>query len=433
MKYRKLKGPLSVQVEITEACNMDCFHCYNHWREKSGPKVLSRLAEGELMQIVRDLISLQVSSVTITGGEPLIYWSMLPPAIAELDKAGIEVGLNSNVALLTEPIAQALWNAGLRKMLVSVLCGNEAVHDELAGRKGAWARTMRGIDIAVHAGFLVSTNMVLSKRNFSYLRETAEVLVKHGIDGFCATKASPALNSRNFDKEILTVEEVRESMAMLMDIQEELGIAVDVLECYPLCLIGDVGKYHAFARRNCGAGVTSCTIGSNGDVRPCSRADMVYGNVFQDGLLKAWESMEDWRAGAYIPPACDACDYIEMCSAGCRMEAKYLGDIHGNDPFMSGPYDIVLPQKIARNADTPAGEFKLANGVRVRDEEFGGVVFVSGGSALLNNDAMRLVQYMMDEKTFSTDTMAQAFPIEREDAEAFLRILSQRGIVESAL
>ena len=32
MRYRELSAPISIQFEITGACNNNCVHCYNHWR-----------------------------------------------------------------------------------------------------------------------------------------------------------------------------------------------------------------------------------------------------------------------------------------------------------------------------------------------------------------------------------------------------------------
>jgi len=293
MKYRKLSGPLSVQLEVTTACNNNCVHCYNHWREP-GKDRNSTLSEKELNFILEKLVQKKVFSVTITGGEPLLVWEILLFAIKKLSLNRIGISLNSNAILLEEKIAIPLRGHGLRSILVSVLADNEEIHDRIACRKGSFTQTIKGIKTAIHAKLKVAANMVLLKSNFDRIYKTAQLLKELGVTSFSVTKASPALNSRVFDELRPTREQVQESLFVLEKIKKELGLKVDILECYPLCLVGDISRFSYFSRRSCMAGVTTCTISPSGEIRPCSHSDMIYGNIFSDnGIDKAWEKMSD--------------------------------------------------------------------------------------------------------------------------------------------
>ena len=433
MRYRNLRGPISVQVEITEACNLDCIHCYNHWRDKSKPFCANNLDKVKMNRVVDSLIEAGVSSVTLTGGEPLLFWNILPAAIQKMISSGINVGLNSNLCLLTDEMATALKQSGLKHILVSVLCGKEEVHDSITGRKGSWQKTIDGIKKARKFDFRISSNTVLMKPNRPYLRETAKLMKELGVSSFCATKASPALNSRNFEDLILSRDELRDSLDELIKIKEEFKISVDILECYPLCLIGNIDKYSPFTRHSCTAGITTCTIGPSGDVRPCSHADMTYGNMFQTNLLDIWERMSDWRDCQYIPNECQTCKFIEQCSGGCRMEAKYRGNIKGRDPFMSGPENI-KPQNAINKKYVPVLPEKLRINPRlkIREENFGATVSVPGKTLFVNTDAILILKELLNHQGFTVNFVAEKFGLKIEAINQFLHRLLQSGIIQKA-
>ncbi|OGZ72911.1 MAG: hypothetical protein A2998_02495 [Candidatus Staskawiczbacteria bacterium RIFCSPLOWO2_01_FULL_37_25b] len=431
MKYRNLKGPVSVQIEITEACNLECVHCYNHWRDKSRPACFKNLNQENMNKIIASLIETGVSSVVLTGGEPLLFWNILTDAIQQMISAGIAVGLNSNLSLLTDEIAAFLKESGLRNILVSVLGHKKEIHDAITGRDGSWQKTIDGIKKAKKFGFNVSSNMVLMKTNHLFLHETAKLMKELGIACFCATKASPALNARNFGNLTLNREELRSSLAQLIQIKQEFQMEVDVLECYPLCLISDISKYSFFARRSCTAGVTTCTIGPTGNVRPCSHADMVYGNMFEENLIEIWQKMSDWRNGQYIPDKCHACQFVERCSGGCRMEAKYRGDIRGEDPFMSNPEEV-SPCNITskNNIFNEFEKLKVNPRIKFRDEDFGATAIVPGNAVFLNADAVLILQNLLEQQEFTANFMAEKFDLKIKAVNQFLYHLLQSSIIK---
>lgn len=435
MYYRNLSSPISVQVETTEICDNRCIHCYNYWRDETQVSKKHTFSADQLSFVVNKLVEDQVFSVTLTGGEPLLYWRNLPPAIERLRSNGVEVSLNSNLASLTEEIALALKKSGLTSILTSVLSCDEKIHDAIANRPGAWQRTIAGINTAVSAGFRIGANMVLLRDNFSTLYGTAAFLKNLGVKSFSATKASPALNSRNFDDHLISNGELRESLASLERIKQELGMAVDILECYPLCLIGDVVRFQHFSRRSCTAGVTTCTISPTGDVRPCSHADMVYGNIFKESLHDIWLRMEDWRRGEYIPAECHECKFLSACSGGCRMEAKFRGNIHGRDPYMTGPHDVTVPTltpSTGKEISYIRGNqlFELAADLRTRREDFGAVVRTGRGVVVLvDADGYKLLQILSENEYFSLNQIMRDVDVKPEPLHAFLAAMAKKGVV----
>jgi radical SAM protein with 4Fe4S-binding SPASM domain len=273
--------------------------------------------------------------------------------------------------------------------------------------------------------------MVLLKQNHKLIYETAEFLKSIGVRSFSATKASPSLNSRNFNEFRLSIEELRSSLDDLEAVKEKLEMNVDVLECYPLCLLSNLNKFWHYGRRNCTAGITTCTVGSDGNIRPCSHSDMCYGNIFEEELIDIFSKMDDWRNGKYIPDSCKQCDYLRMCSGGCRMEAKYLGDICGKDSYMTTPDDIVprFADASKINEISLNQKYSLKAGFRWRKEEFGAVISAPGSDPLLiNEDGLNVVK-KMSNSSFSIKEMAKENNSKPELIKTFfLRLLQCRLI-----
>lgn len=200
--------------------------------------------------------------------------------------------LKSPVSVQIE-ITDSLWKAGARIFLTSILSYDEREHNFLSQREGSFTETINGIKNALNIGFIVAVNMVLTKINIENLFRTAEYLASLGIKNFSATKVSPALDSRDMKKLLLSKEEIEGSLETLVEVKNRFGMNINVLECYPLCLIKDGEKYSELISRNCAAGINTLTIGANGDIRPCSHSNLFYGNIFEENLESIWRKMQE--------------------------------------------------------------------------------------------------------------------------------------------
>jgi radical SAM protein with 4Fe4S-binding SPASM domain len=339
MPYPKLSAPTICQVEITTQCSLNCFHCYNFWRNK----VLTESTQNwhkktmtpeEGAHIVSKLAKAGVFDVTFTGGEPLMAYNVLKRCMLEANMGGIRVHLNSNLLCLTTDRAKELHDMGLKSIVTSFMGPDAKSYDTIAQRKGTFSRVVRGIEIAQNAGLSVIANMVVSRMNQHQVLDTARFVHSIGINRFSATKASCPANCYDFSSLGLTVAEFRQYLNDLSLAGETLGIKVDALEGYPLCGVKDLAKHHFANHRRCTAGINSMAIGSDGNVRPCSHFDTVYGNLLTEDLSVVWDRFSDWRAGMYLPPVCKSCKLLGVCGGGCRMEAKMRsGNVSGPDPY----------------------------------------------------------------------------------------------------
>jgi cyclic pyranopterin phosphate synthase len=140
----------NLRISVTDRCNIRCVYCM--------PESVRFLPRGELLsyeeieRFVRAVVPLGVDKVRLTGGEPLVRRDV-PALVARLSSvAGIrDVGLTTNGILLA-PVARDLWNAGLRRINVSLDTMDPTQFERLTRRTG-FEQVIEGIEAARRAGF----------------------------------------------------------------------------------------------------------------------------------------------------------------------------------------------------------------------------------------------------------------------------------------
>ncbi|HZG86854.1 GTP 3',8-cyclase MoaA [Paenibacillus sp.] len=155
-----------LRISVTDQCNFRCRYCMPE--EIFGPdyKFLpkeSLLTFEELTRLSGIFVSLGVEKIRITGGEPLMRRE-LPTLIRMIgDVQGVrDIALTTNGSLLARH-AQALRDAGLKRVTVSLDSLDDERFQAMNGRGFPVERVLRGIEAAAEAGFLVKVNMVVQK------------------------------------------------------------------------------------------------------------------------------------------------------------------------------------------------------------------------------------------------------------------------------
>ena len=154
----------TLRVSLVSHCNLGCVYCVagedelREWNE--GPK--QSLEAPELLEVIRRLHQrLELETVRLTGGEPLLYPG-LAGVVEGLRSMGIHrIRMTTNGSLLDRKAAE-LEQAGLQSINVSLDAVDEAVFVRMS-RRNSVARVIRGIDAALDAGLSVKLNTVVMK------------------------------------------------------------------------------------------------------------------------------------------------------------------------------------------------------------------------------------------------------------------------------
>jgi len=141
----------NLRISVTDRCNIRCFYCMPAENVQFMPRA-DLLSFEEMERFVRICVGLGVNKVRLTGGEPLVRkdLSKLVAMIAAID--GIhDIGITTNGILLAEQ-AQELWDAGLRRINVSLDALDPVKFKEITRREG-YEKVLEGIQAAQRVGF----------------------------------------------------------------------------------------------------------------------------------------------------------------------------------------------------------------------------------------------------------------------------------------
>ena len=195
--------------------------------------------------------------------------------------------------------------------------------------------------------------------------------------------------------------------------------------------MGDGKRFRKFAQWSCAAGVTTCTIGADGGIRPCSFADESYGNIFSESLSQVWFRMGDWRDGSRLPEKCvSECQYFPLCGAGCRMEAKFAGDRKGMDPLATDSLDVRYSPVIEPDhapSDFWEKRFIVTPNLRLRRENFGGIIAPLGCQpVLIDSAAYEIINRLKNASSpFSFQGIERDFNLSQTSSDFFFTLFTK--------
>lgn len=148
---RELKD---LRVSVIDACNFRCTYCmpaeiFDHFTFLKKDEVLSF---EEILRIVRHFVTLGVTKIRLTGGEPLLRKDLDQLVASLTNISGIEdIALTTNGYLLAEK-AQALKDAGLNRVTVSLDTLDPETFKQMSGRDVDINRVLQGIEKAQAVG-----------------------------------------------------------------------------------------------------------------------------------------------------------------------------------------------------------------------------------------------------------------------------------------
>ena len=153
-----------LRISVTDRCNFRCVYCMPKEVFGSAYRFLERrelLTFEEIARVSETFVALGVEKLRITGGEPLVRRD-LERLIELLAPLGVDLTLTTNGSLLPAK-AEALANAGLRRITVSLDSLDDATFQALNDVDFPAGRVLEGIDAAAAAGLPVKVNCVVKR------------------------------------------------------------------------------------------------------------------------------------------------------------------------------------------------------------------------------------------------------------------------------
>ncbi len=157
---------MSVLLELTYRCNLDCFFCYNDLNLEG-----ERLSTNNYLQLLEDLRNLQVMVLVLSGGEPLTS-----PAFWPLGRRARELGfvtrVKSNGHAVGKDVARRLKKEVDPYVVEVSLHGACAeTHDRQTRVEGSFDKLTANLEEMRRAGLRVKLNSTLTQWNEKQIAE----------------------------------------------------------------------------------------------------------------------------------------------------------------------------------------------------------------------------------------------------------------------
>jgi len=153
---------LNLRISITQQCNLRCDYCHKEGEETTSCSrgTAEEMTVDEIVRIAKIAISLGITRIKLTGGEPLMRKDLceIVKRIASVPHLH-DLSLTTNGAMLGFQ-AKELYECGLKRVNISLPTLNAEIYHKLT--EGKIQNVLEGVDSAVAAGlYPVKLNMVV--------------------------------------------------------------------------------------------------------------------------------------------------------------------------------------------------------------------------------------------------------------------------------
>ena len=248
------------------------------------PAVGSEMSPAEIDELLARLQDdTFIESIALSGGEPTLRTD-LPEIVQSLTRRGVAPVLITNGTRLSPELIDRL--GGVAAFEVTLFSYRPEVHDELAGRRGAWDAAIRGMLNLKRAGRQWVAVFVATKRNCEDLEITAKLAIALGAYGLMYNRMNFGSHNLNRVAKLAPPPELIEANLKTLDaLARSTGLEVAASVVIEPCVV-DVRSYKNIQFGWCPLADDEAyfTINPNGDVRICNHSPVTLGNIRNGGF-----------------------------------------------------------------------------------------------------------------------------------------------------
>ena len=277
----------------------------------------------------------KTACIHLTGGEPLLKPELFP-LLSDLDQQSMveELGIITNGFPIDREMIRKLSSFSKLKKIKISLDGGDAETNDSIRQKGTFDKVMQNLPlIKEKERFEILFMFTAMKKNFRSLPSLFKLCQDLGINGLIIERFIPLGRGREVMGEVLSKEEWKEMIGMLLDFFPNEGEEHSFLP-YQAFQISFSGEEPELLGAPCVVGVDGLCIMPEGSVFPCRRFPISIGNLLDQSLREIWEKselLEKLRRKENLKGKCGSCQ-MKDCR-GCRSLALALtGDYLEEDP-----------------------------------------------------------------------------------------------------
>ena len=127
-----LKAPLTVFLEVTASCNLQCTHCY-----VPNEKRAHELSTDEILDLIDYLSRNEVPAIAHTGGEPFCKKEITKILRFSID-CGLWTSIFTNGTLLKGTLLEEVSRMELDHLQITIFSHQSTFHDTMVQKPGAF-------------------------------------------------------------------------------------------------------------------------------------------------------------------------------------------------------------------------------------------------------------------------------------------------------
>jgi pyrroloquinoline quinone biosynthesis protein E len=356
-KHVSIPPPVSLLVELTHRCPLQCPYCSNPVElERAGVE----LDTASWRRVLDEATALGVLQVHFSGGEPTARRDLV-----DLVRHAAELGQYSNLitsgVLLDQAKLDALVGAGLDHLQLSIQDSRNDNADRIGGHRNGHARKMRLAAMVTAAGLPLTINAVVHRQNLDHLGEIIDLAVDLGAQrlevahvqyyGWALVNRAALMPSR--EQAEAAIELVRAARERLKGVLAIDYVVPDYYARYPKPCMGGWGRQNL-------------NVTPSGKVLPCHAAETItslsFESVTERPLAEIWyrsAAFNAFRGTDWMPEPCRSCERRTLDFGGCRCQAFAIaGRAEVTDPACSlSPLHEEMEATAGAAADGPPPAF----------------------------------------------------------------------------
>ncbi len=345
-----------LKVQLTHLCNFSCSFCSQKDWASSDSIDLDALNNSVLSHLT------QLRLLIITGGEPIAKFDLLNELTKTVSHCGTEVGIFSNLSLLTPQKALELRDSGVSWYRTTLNGGSATIHEQTYPN-GSFKKTLSGIDIAINANTPVKIRCTVCKSNVDNLYEIIKLAYDLGINEVDFRPYLPLGDCNPHSSHAIDPEMMIAAAANLLHLRREFAskVKVKLLPNWFDFLYRDLAGEPVSSCELCHCGRKYIYIDADGNYRSCAGHRAILGSIFSDDIKSIWNS------GGHLDEAreyeqdeyCNSCPRKIQChGSNCHL-VNY--EVHGrfNKVNPTCPSWVLSPENSADGFNQVRGLFSV--------------------------------------------------------------------------
>ena len=301
---------LSVQLDITNVCNLNCLHCYQA-KHSSG----ADLSLQDWRRILDQYDSLTKKlclkpHFCISGGEPTLS-PIFPDILVEIHSRWPDAGIVilTNGTIISEETSSVMIKHKV-DVQISLDGPDSARHNFIRGA-GKFDKALEGYRTLREAGLNITFQTVLSNRTAQWITEFFELALKMNAGAMNFTRFVPQGKGKNLcetsGERPLAGAELKATYKSILAASKKSGIPTGTNLPLFVLISPELGAHGKF-------GFQGLVVDHQGNLKVSSRADFRLGNILSAGLEQLFlrhPLMEALRTGRI--ETCGSCDFYDRC------------------------------------------------------------------------------------------------------------------------